>query len=366
MTRSLLAGLVTLTAALAGCGRAALDGPAERARPGMTAAAHRQQGPGWYAVQLHAHSTYSDGKLGVAALIAEAKAAGLDALAITDHDTTATWLDPAFVTERELVMLRSQESGAPRGGNHVGLHGFTGATAIRPDADREAYMRAAAARGATVIINHPCNHLLPWKPLTLDSRAHAIEVWNSWFWSPVDQAADDHAISLRPNEDAIRWWAANLARGARVAAVAAADFHRWPQSLAGPCTLIYAGDRTESALLAGLRAGRTTLANGPRAERLELDADGDGDGRFEAMVGDTVPAASKLRVRVTGGEGLTLRILRGATEVARLRVPGADWRHEVSLPPAPAGGAPFVYARLDGTSLAGTTMRAMTSAIYLR
>ena len=40
------------------------------------------------AVDLHVHSTYSDGTLSPAELIANAKEIGLAAMALTDHDTT--------------------------------------------------------------------------------------------------------------------------------------------------------------------------------------------------------------------------------------------------------------------------------------
>jgi 3',5'-nucleoside bisphosphate phosphatase len=42
-------------------------------------------------IDLHAHSTASDGTDSPAELVAAAAAAGLDVLAITDHDTTAGW-----------------------------------------------------------------------------------------------------------------------------------------------------------------------------------------------------------------------------------------------------------------------------------
>ena len=52
---------------------------------------------GWAAmrIDLHAHSTASDGTDSPAELVAAASAAGLDVVAITDHDTTAGW-DEAF------------------------------------------------------------------------------------------------------------------------------------------------------------------------------------------------------------------------------------------------------------------------------
>ncbi|HPZ23205.1 MAG TPA: PHP domain-containing protein, partial [Bacillota bacterium] len=40
-------------------------------------------------VDLHLHSTASDGLLSPAALVSKAKAARLDIIALTDHDTTA-------------------------------------------------------------------------------------------------------------------------------------------------------------------------------------------------------------------------------------------------------------------------------------
>ncbi|MDX2214183.1 MAG: PHP domain-containing protein [Oculatellaceae cyanobacterium bins.114] len=46
-------------------------------------------------IDLHAHTTYSDGKLTPEALVEAAAKAGIHALAITDHDTLAGW-DEAF------------------------------------------------------------------------------------------------------------------------------------------------------------------------------------------------------------------------------------------------------------------------------
>ncbi|TCB99701.1 PHP domain-containing protein [Micromonospora zingiberis] len=46
-------------------------------------------------IDLHTHSTASDGTLGPAELVRAAAEAGLDVVAITDHDTTAGW-EPAL------------------------------------------------------------------------------------------------------------------------------------------------------------------------------------------------------------------------------------------------------------------------------
>jgi len=45
-------------------------------------------------IDLHTHSTSSDGTDSPAELVAAAAAAGVDVMALTDHDTTGGW-DPA-------------------------------------------------------------------------------------------------------------------------------------------------------------------------------------------------------------------------------------------------------------------------------
>lgn len=318
----------------------------------------------WWSVQLHAHSTYSDGHLGVAAMIAEAKEAGLDALAISDHETTTHWLDPAFVVEQDLLLLRSLEAADRDGRNHLGVHGLRGIDPILPEGTRDEVLAKAAGRGGTIVMNHPYNSLIPWSPMKFDARVHAIEVWNSWYWTPL-RATEQEPAAVREarlqNDRAIAWWVELLTGGSRVAAIAAADFHRAPQRLDAPCTLVWAETRTQDALLAGIRAGRTVMVNGPREARIELRADADGDGRFEAMIGDTTRRTARFQLHVTGGKGLSLKLLRGQELRLTREVPSDDWTVDVN---GVGGlGAPFVYARLDGTF---STPRAMTSALYLR
>ncbi len=54
-------------------------------------------------IDLHAHSTHSDGREDVRTIFSAAKAAGVDVLALTDHDSTAGWAEAADVA-RELGM----------------------------------------------------------------------------------------------------------------------------------------------------------------------------------------------------------------------------------------------------------------------
>ncbi len=63
-------------------------------------------------IDLHAHTTASDGTTAPRALVDEAVAAGLDVVAITDHDTTAGWAEAteaALSAPRPLSLVRGME-----------------------------------------------------------------------------------------------------------------------------------------------------------------------------------------------------------------------------------------------------------------
>ena len=60
-------------------------------------------------IDLHAHSTASDGTLTPAELVRAAGAAGLDVLAITDHDTTGGWARAVDALPPGLTLIRGAE-----------------------------------------------------------------------------------------------------------------------------------------------------------------------------------------------------------------------------------------------------------------
>jgi predicted metal-dependent phosphoesterase TrpH len=60
-------------------------------------------------IDLHAHSTASDGTLTPAELVHAAAEAGLDVLAITDHDTTAGWAPAVAALPPRLTLVRGAE-----------------------------------------------------------------------------------------------------------------------------------------------------------------------------------------------------------------------------------------------------------------
>jgi len=71
-------------------------------------------------IDLHTHSTASDGTVLPAAVVQEAAAAGLDVVALTDHDTTQGWAEAAAALPAGLSLVRGAELSAVHGG--VSLH----------------------------------------------------------------------------------------------------------------------------------------------------------------------------------------------------------------------------------------------------
>jgi predicted metal-dependent phosphoesterase TrpH len=77
-------------------------------------------------IDLHTHSTASDGTDRPAALVAAAREAGLDAVALTDHDTTVGWAEAAQALPAGLTLVPGLELSCrwlpPDGGRPTMLH----------------------------------------------------------------------------------------------------------------------------------------------------------------------------------------------------------------------------------------------------
>ena len=72
------------------------------------------------AIDLHTHSTASDGTTPPELLVRQAREAGLDVLALTDHDTSAGWAAAAQALPAGLSLVRGTEISCSRDG--ISLH----------------------------------------------------------------------------------------------------------------------------------------------------------------------------------------------------------------------------------------------------
>jgi predicted metal-dependent phosphoesterase TrpH len=277
----------------------------------------------------------------------EAAAKGLDFLVVSDHNDVRAWSDPAFGS-RGVVGVRAYEHSLD--GGHAHVLGPPGTYGDLAPAD---LLAAAHADGALLQANHPayraeapldgCEQIgtagspLDWEP-GFDVRPDLVEVWNP-------------TALIAPAE---LFWECWLERGARLPATAGSDTHGATQPTVGlPTTWVLAGERSEAAVLAALRAGRTTLTRLPPGlggAPLLLEADADRDGTYEATVGDTVAPGTPMRVRSRSlAAAGTLRVrANGATLRESFLLPGATVRFDA---PAATG---WVRATLLASDLTGT------------
>ena len=179
-------------------------------------------GPGWYRGDLHSHSNHSDaGERTVAELVDAARAAGLDFIFLTDHNTTSGLPEMDASTTPELLAAGGVE-----------LTTFWGHTLclgarewvdwrIRPGSGEMARIAAAAyASDQAFIIAHPLAAGDPdctgcaWRfGEMMPGNARLVEIWNGpWH-------GDSH------NEAALALWYDWLNQGLRLAATAGSDTH---------------------------------------------------------------------------------------------------------------------------------------------
>lgn len=98
-------------------------------------------------IDLHAHSTWSDGTTGVPELFAQAATAGLDVLALTDHDTVTGWPElGAAVAASGVAAVPGIEVSSEADGRSVHLL----ALLVDPSPDTELAAEMARARSSRV------------------------------------------------------------------------------------------------------------------------------------------------------------------------------------------------------------------------
>lgn len=218
--------------------------PAKPRPRGLPAAA----GLRWVAVDLHAHTLHSDGSLTVAELAAAAVAAGLDALAVTDHNTVSHHAELADVGRRYgIALIPGQEVTTEYG--HANAFGDIGFVDFREPAAN--WVKTVGDRGGLLSINHPLGGDCAWRH-PLPEHPPLAEVWHSSWHAPEWGGP-------------VAWW---QAWGTETTPVGGSDFHRPGENvrLGAPTTWVAVDthartpDELVPAVLAGLRAGRTAVS----------------------------------------------------------------------------------------------------------
>ncbi|MEV7122311.1 CehA/McbA family metallohydrolase [Kitasatospora griseola] len=251
----------------------------------------------WYRGDCHVHSVHSDGELTPAELAAAARAAGLDFLAVTEHNRAAragTW---DRLGGEDLLILLGQEV-TTRTGHWLALGLRPGQLVdwrhrVGEPPFRRALREVRAAGGLSVAA-HP-HAPYPGGDLMFPLEAFdAVEVWNGAWASDRPWNADNAAAHAE--------WGRRLAAGVRAGhwqpALGNSDTHLAGQ-LGTPQTVVFADGLSAPAILAALRAGRSWIAESA-AVHLEFTAEADGRA---AGVGEHLATAGRpveLRLELAG------------------------------------------------------------------
>ncbi|MFF7182843.1 CehA/McbA family metallohydrolase [Streptomyces sp. NPDC008121] len=320
----------------------------------------RGRGRAWYRGDCHLHTVYSDGRRTPAEVAALARAAGLDFLTATEHNTHGGHGAWAGHAGDDLLVLLGEEVTTRNG--HVLAVGTDPGTFVdwryRARENRFGrFAREIRRAGGLVVPAHPHAPCVgcAWKFGFGD--ADAVEVWNGPY-TPDDEVA-------------LADWDAALARGRRIPAMGGSDAHRDPDRVGTPQTVVLAHELSRTAILAGLRAGRSYVAESS-AVALDFTVT-DGRGRT-AGIGErlAVPADAPVRVRLAvrgAPAGGTVRFVtdQGVLHTAPAAAGPVEWvttaayatyvraevRHPAMLPPLPGALAGFtnpVFLEARGVS----------------
>ena len=293
-----------------------------------------RHGRRWYRGELHLHSTHSDGAWTPAEIAEAARLRDLDFMVLSDHNTNSSYEEFRARVDRRTLVIPGAELTTYNG--HclaIGVEEWMDWRTGLADRSINDVASAVRAAGGIFVVAHP--DAMPddvctgcrWTHDDFDpALADAVEIWGGLWDGPEEE-----------NEGCIALWHRWLGLGHRLAATAATDAHR-PKDWQGavPLTYVLADDLSRSAILDGLRAGRTYASSGPE---LYLEP---ADGGVQARCAGAPPDAE-------------LRLIANGARVAAVRVSGDGRLH---------GPASRGWACAELWNAAGDLMLAATSPIY--
>ncbi len=315
----------------------------------VTCAAERLR---WLAGDLHTHSVHSDGSYALAEAIDLARAAGLDYVALTDHNTSSQNL--AYPRDAAIVCIPGMELTTYRGHSTL-LGAVDPIDDFRASTDEEVRQRMATARerGARVVLAHPfesscvgCDWGWSW-----DVGYDWVEVWNGP-WRP-------------DNERMLDWWQAELAGGRRVVGVGGSDTHRpHPYIRHGwPTTWVYSRSRTVEGILEGIGRGHVFLSYAPGGPAIELRCGAAMMGDVAAQATDGEARSVRLRVERIEARDVVRVISERGLEQEQVIAPGQE---TIELAWPAERGFYRAEIRRYFPQVNQTLMAAMCNPIYLQ
>jgi len=298
-----------------------------------------QTGTRWYRGDLHMHTAHSDGSCPsqsgrmvpcpVFLPVQTAAARGLDFIAVTDHNA-----DSQYNAERELqpyfdrvLLIPGREMTTFFG--HFNIFGVTQFIDYRVTPgglDLNTVLHDVAAKGGIASISH--------------AEASGGEACMGCRWEPALAPDMDlfNAVEVINGGQIMfssaGFWDKQLRLGHRLAAIGGSDSHNAtnppgpPGSIGWPTTVVEADELSVSAILKGIREGRTFVDLTASHDKL-LDFEADSGGTHTHM-GETLRAAEGVPVRVR------IHAVACAGSLAHLLLDGEEVG---TAPPMPVVGA---------------------------
>ncbi|WP_128375108.1 CehA/McbA family metallohydrolase [Streptomyces cavernae] len=263
------------------------------------------RGRAWYRGDCHLHSWHSDGRRTPAEIGALARAAGLDFINTSEHNTHSSHAHWADVAGDDLLVMLGEEVTTRNG--HVLALGTAPGTFIdwryrARDNRFGKYAQKIRSAGGLVVPAHPHATCIGcgWK--FGFGEADAVEVWNGPY-TPDDE------VSLAEWDNLL---VAAVRSGRRdwLPAMGNSDAHRAPDPVGAPQTVVLADDLTREAIQEGLKAGRSYVAE---SRSVSVSFTASGPRGEHAGIGERLPvdreAPVTVRLEVTGAPRCTARFV---------------------------------------------------------
>ncbi len=319
--------------------------------------------PGWYHGDFHMHGYHSlpDGPQ-AEDFVAQARAARLDFLMVTDYVTSQHWRELGAMQRAnpDLLIWPGREVITYFG--HVNTHGETPSVIEYrhgfEDVNLAEIQRLAKRDDALFQVNHPT--LFPPPLFSNFCRGCYFELGDEIDWSQVDTieiltgpvlaTADDLGLPLplpvaveQPFMlTAIALWEDRLRRGYKITAVSGSDSKgvedsdadRERKGYGSSATAVYADALSRAALKQAIRAGHAYVrtrgvARSPALTFEARTADGQ-----TGIFGDTLTVSGQepvtLTTTVTGGQNQVLSYLRNGLTVLTVPITADPFTHEFS------------------------------------
>ena len=283
-----------------------------------------RQGAGWYKGDLHCHTFHSDARGGPELLHAAARQAGLDFLAVADHNTISQrrYFHPQ--SSPDLVFVRAMEVTTAEG--HANVYGVDDWIDFRMSEASDAHVleRLVHDKGGLLSINHD-KPTIPWDYEFPDADCQEVwqSTWLAWNWIALERYQE------------------RLAGGRRLSAIGGSDFHQpdrlmpeGPLVLARPTTVLWLPELSEDAILAAMKSGQGYVTESPTGPHLEISVG-------SVVMGGTALDPAAVEVRVSGADGDELVLIDATGPIARAVISGEEWSKSIAV------SSPQIFVRAE-------------------